>query len=265
MKIAIGVEYSGISYSGWQRQKHTIGVQQHVEKAISKVADRLVTIHCAGRTDAGVHALHQVIHFETDIDRGSYSWVMGGNSNLPDDIGLLWAKVVDDSFHARFSAIGRNYRYIIFNRQARPSINSGYVCWEYRKLDVQPMSEAAAYLIGKHDFSSFRAQGCQAKTPVREVTRLTVQRVGEYIIIDVAANAFLQHMVRNIAGVLIEVGQGSREPSWVAEVLEARNRDVAGITARPDGLYLTEIDYPERYAIPKRNKPSWPILGDISY
>jgi len=260
MKIAIGLEYSGIAYSGWQRQKHAISVQQHVEKALSKVADKQVTVHCAGRTDTGVHALHQVIHFEVDIDRGSYSWVMGGNSNLPNDIGLLWAKVVDDSFHARFSATSRNYRYIIFNRQARPSINFGYVSWEYRKLDEGSMAEGAMHLVGKHDFSSFRAQACQSKTPVREVTQLQVQRIGEYIIIDITANAFLQHMVRNIVGVLIETGQGIREPSWVAEVLEARNRDVAGITARPDGLYLTEIDYPQRYAIPKRNKPAWPIL-----
>jgi tRNA pseudouridine38-40 synthase len=261
MKIAIGVEYCGTSYSGWQRQKHAIGVQQHVEKALSKVADKPITIHCAGRTDTGVHALHQVIHFEADIDRGSRSWVMGGNSNLPGDIGLLWAKTVDDAFHARFSATGRHYRYIIFNRQTRPSVNFGYVSWEYRKLDEGAMSEAAALLVGKHDFSSFRAQGCQSKTPVREVTQLQVQRIGEYIIIDISANAFLQHMVRNIAGVLIEIGQGIREPSWASEVLDARNRGLAGITARPDGLYLTEIDYPEIFAIPKRNKPSWPILS----
>ena len=220
-----------------------------------------ITVHCAGRTDAGVHALHQVIHFQADIDRGSRSWMMGCNSNLPDDIGLLWAKTVDDAFHARFSATCRHYRYIIFNRQTRPSVNFGYVSWEYSKLDERAMAEAATLLIGKHDFSSFRAQGCQSKTPVREVTRLQVQRLGEYIFIDISANAFLQHMVRNIAGVLIEIGRGIRKPSWVSELLDAKDRNLAGITAPPHGLYLTEIDYPESFAIPKRNKPSWPILS----
>ena len=224
------------------------------------VADEEVVVLCAGRTDTGVHALHQVIHFETHAERKPHSWVYGGNANLIPDISLLWAKPVNDDFHARYSATGRCYRYLILNRSTRPGINYGFSAWEYRSLDIEGMSAAAKFLIGEHDFTSFRGRGCQAKNPVREIRRLDISRKGEYIIIDVNANAFLMHMVRNIVGVLTSVGMGEQDPSWVKEVLLARDRKSAGITAPANGLYLMDIEYPENFGIPKRSLPGWPVL-----
>ena len=260
MKIAAGIEYCGIRFSGWQRQKHATGVQQLVENALSYVAAEKIDVYCAGRTDTGVHALHQVIHFDTRVQREAHSWVFGANANMVPDVSLLWARQVQDDFHARYSARGRSYRYLILNRATRPGVNNGFASWEHRHLDVELMSAAAEHLIGEHDFSSFRGRGCQAKSPIREVRELTVSRKGEYIIIDIHANAFLMHMVRNIAGVLSTIGTGKREPEWVKEILSARKREQGGVTAPPQGLYLMEIDYPDEYGIPSRTVPAWPLL-----
>jgi len=251
--MAAVVEYDGSAFSGWQRQKGARAertVQQCVEAALSQVADHPVQVTVAGRTDAGVHALAQVIHFDTSAVRSEYSWVRGSNSNLPDDVALLWAGQTGDDFHARFSATGRHYHYVILNRPIRTTHLRGRVTWEYRLLDAGRMQAAAQYLVGTHDFSSFRAVECQAKSPVREVRALSVERHGELVHIRAYANAFLQHMVRNIAGVLMQIGAGEREPAWAQEVLQARDRRQGGVTAPPDGLYLTEIEYPAPYKIP---------------
>lgn len=259
MRIALGVEYDGSGYHGWQRQDSAIGVQQVVEEALSKVAAHPVRVHCAGRTDTGVHAVGQVIHFDSDADRDERAWVLGGNVNLPYDVSLLWARLMPDDFHARFLATARRYRYIIANRWIRPAIHRRRVSWFHHPLDVERMRAGAKYLLGEHDFSSFRALACQAKSPVKTVHEIEVSRVGEYIAIDVRANAFLHHMVRNIAGVLMTVGRGEQEPEWVAEVLGYRDRSRGGVTAPPDGLYFVHVDYPQRFSLPPC--PSLPVLA----
>ena len=250
MRIAAILEYDGSTFSGWQRQDQVRTVQGLVEGALSKVADEPISVIVAGRTDTGVHAAGQVIHFDTNVTRMDYSWVRGANSNLPRDVALLWAGPVNDKFHARFSATGRHYHYIILNRPIRPTYLAQRVTHEYRPLDVAPMQAAAAYLIGKHDFTSYRAMQCQAKSPVRDVRAIDVTRHGDMIHLRVHANAFLHHMVRNIAGVLMTVGAGEREPAWVIEILEARDRVAGGVTAAPDGLYLTSVVYPDEMKIP---------------
>jgi tRNA pseudouridine38-40 synthase len=259
MRIAAILEYDGSGFSGWQRQAQVRSVQQCVEEALSGIADSPVQVTVAGRTDAGVHASAQVIHFDTGAARSDYSWVRGANSQLPNDVALLWAGVVDAGFHARFSATGRHYRYVILNRAVRPTYQARRVTHEYRPLDVERMRAAADHLVGTHDFSSFRAIQCQAKSPVREVRRLTVERQDEYVIVRVYANAFLQHMVRNIAGVLMDIGSGERETVWAQQVLEARDRTQGGVTAPPDGLYLTAVEYPVSFNIPVIADPdrSW--------
>jgi tRNA pseudouridine38-40 synthase len=254
MRIAAIVEYDGSNFSGWQRQEHARSVQGAVEDALSKVADEPVRVTVAGRTDAGVHALAQVIHFDTSATRSEYSWVRGANSNLPSDVALLWAAPVDDGFHARYSASGRHYHYVILNRPIRPTYLARRVTHEFRLLDVKPMQEAARYLVGEHDFTSFRAAECQAKSPVRELRALEITRHGELVHVRAHANAFLQHMVRNLAGVLMTIGAGERAPGWAREVLEARDRAAAGVTAAPDGLYLREIDYPDSFMIPRLSR-----------
>lgn len=250
MKVALGLEYCGSRYSGWQRQSHVISIQQCVEEALSKVADQDITVQCAGRTDTGVHALHQVVHFETSAEREKHAWVFGGNVNLPPDISVLWAKNIPEDFHARFSATGRTYRYLILNRQARPGIMNRKITWEYRPLDEKRMLKAAECLVGEHDFTSYRAVECQAKNPVRKIRRLEITRQAEIISIEIEANAFLHHMVRNIAGVLMAIGIGKAPVEWSKEVLEARDRTLGGMTAPPDGLYLLNVSYPENYQIP---------------
>ena len=254
MRIAAIVEYDGSNFSGWQRQDHARSVQGAVEEALSKVADEPVQVTVAGRTDAGVHALAQVIHFDTSAARSEYSWVRGANSNLPADVALLWTAPVDDGFHARYSASGRHYHYVILNRPIRPTYLARRVTHEFRLLDVKPMQEAARHLIGEHDFTSFRAAECQAKSPVRELRALEVTRHGELVHVRAHANAFLQHMVRNLAGVLMTIGAGERAPAWAREVLEARDRAAGGVTAAPDGLYLREIDYPDSFRIPRLSR-----------
>ena len=249
MRLALGIEYDGSAFSGWQIQQGAVSVQEEVEKALSKVADRPVQVVCAGRTDAGVHACGQVVHFETDVDRDMRSWVLGANANLPKAVSVLWAQPVADDFHARFSAVRRRYRYVIFNRHVRPTFLAWRTAWEYRPLDVERMKEAARFLVGEHDFTSYRALACQAKSPVRTIHELEVSREGQLVFIDVEANAFLHHMVRNIAGVLMAIGAGKHEPQWAGEVLGVRDRARGGVTAPPHGLYLVHVTYPERFEI----------------
>ena len=249
-KIALGIEYNGAGYNGWQRQKHGKGVQEVLEKALSYVANEEVKVVCAGRTDSGVHALGQVVHLETNAERNAQAWIMGTNSKLPNDVCVNWAMPVTDDFHARFSALDRKYRYVICNRKIRPAILDTQVSWEYRPLDAERMQQAANDLIGKHDFSSYRTVHCQANSPVRTVHQLDVTRSGEFIFIDIEANAFLHHMVRNIAGVLMAIGAGEQEIGWAAEVLAHKDRELGGVTAPPHGLYFVKAGYPDEFNIP---------------
>lgn len=251
MRIAAIVEYDGHAFSGWQRQEQQRTIQGCVEGALSSVADESVAVVVAGRTDAGVHALGQVIHFDTTSQRAPHSWVRGANANLPDEIAFLWAAEVDAAFHARFAATGRHYRYFILNRPIRPTYLAGRVTHEYRSLDVERMRQASQHLVGSRDFTSFRSIECEAKSPVRELRALDVRREGEFVEIHAYANAFLHHMVRNLAGVLISIGAGEQEPDWARSVVMARDRTQGGVTAPASGLYLSEVEYPPSFNIPR--------------
>ena len=226
-------------------------VQEELEKALSIVADSPIRVQCAGRTDTGVHATGQVVHFDSPVERPERAWLLGGNVNLPYDINISWVRPVSEEFNARFSATGREYRYVIANRKTRSALMSRRVVWKHQTLDADLMHQAAQYLVGKHDFSSYRAQGCQAKSPIRDMYSINVIRKGDLLIIDVAANAFLHHMVRNIAGVLMTIGQGEQPVDWTREVLEYKDRKLGGVTAPPQGLYLTRVIYPEEFGIPE--------------
>lgn len=250
MRIALGIEYNGAAYCGWQYQDHSPSVQERVEQALAHVADHDVRVICAGRTDTGVHAYQQVVHFDTSAQRSDYSWAFGANTKLPGDISMLWARHVDESFHARFSATGRVYRYVILNRKVRPGLLNGRVSWEYRPLDLKRMQSAAAFLIGEHDFSSYRAVACQASSPVRNLRRLDIHQSGHLFVLELEANGFLHHMVRNLAGVLITIGAGEEDPVWAKEVLDKRDRTQGGVTAPPDGLYFVGAIYPDQFEIP---------------
>lgn len=251
MRIALGIEYDGSDFAGWQLQEEGVRTVQGVlEQALSSVADHPVRVACAGRTDAGVHATAQVVHFDSEAQRSARAWTYGANANLPKRVCVQWAWPVGDDFHARFSALRRRYRYVIFNREVRPTFLAWRVAWDYRPLDAARMQEAAQALVGEHDFSAYRAVACQAKSPVRTVYELAVHRDRDLVILDLEANAFLHHMVRNIAGVLMTIGAGERPPSWAREVLEARDRTLGGVTAPACGLYLTAVTYPERFALP---------------
>jgi tRNA pseudouridine38-40 synthase len=250
MRIALGVEYEGTHYHGWQDQGNIPTIQRSLETALSKVANQPVQITCAGRTDRGVHATGQVIHFDTQTVRKPDAWVLGANSYLPPDVSVRWVKIIDENFHARFSAISRHYQYVIYNHAIRPSISRSVVTWHYRELDVERMAEATKYLLGEHDFSSFCATNYQSRTAKRDIRFLTVSRKNNLIVVDIVANSFLQHMVRNIVGVLMEVGEGKRSPYWCKEVLDAKNRTVAGETAPPHGLYLVQVAYPDQFQLP---------------
>jgi tRNA pseudouridine38-40 synthase len=251
MRIALGIEYDGGDFAGWQLQEGGVRtVQGNVERALSQVADHPVRVVCAGRTDAGVHATAQVVHFDTDAERGMRSWVHGANANLPKTVSVQWARTVADDFHARFSAVRRRYRYVILNREIRPSFLDSRVVWEYRPLNESLMQQAAQSLVGEHDFSAYRAMACQAKSPVRNLYDLSVNRDRDLLILDLEANAFLHHMVRNIAGVLMDIGAGKQSPGWAREVLESRDRTLGGVTAPPHGLYLTCVSYPAHIELP---------------
>ena len=252
-RIALGVEYKGSRYRGWQRQENGVPtVQGMLEKALSEVANEPVNLMCAGRTDAGVHASGQVVHFDTAVERPLKAWVMGSNANLPADISVTWAKVMPADFHARFKACARRYRYVIYNDPVRPAHLAEEVTWNHRPLDITRMREAAAHLVGTHDFTSFRAVQCQAKSPIKTVHHLQLIEHGRFIVMDVRANAFLHHMVRNFAGVLMTIGAGEREPDWVLDALAARDRRAGGVTAHPYGLYLVQVEYPPEFELPQR-------------
>jgi tRNA pseudouridine38-40 synthase len=252
MKIALGVEYDGRAFHGWQRQQAGVRtVQLELEAGLSRVAAHPVTVVCAGRTDAGVHGVGQVVHFETPAQRSPHNWLLGANANLPDDVNVLWVRVVPDDFHARFSATGRAYHYLILNRQARSSLLAGRATWVHRPLDAARMHRAGQALLGRHDFSSYRALACQATSPVRTLRSLSVTRRGDLLELAVSADAFLHHMVRNIAGVLLTIGRGDAPETWAQEVLELRDRTLGGVTAAPEGLYLAAVDYPERFDLPR--------------
>jgi tRNA pseudouridine38-40 synthase len=250
-RIALGLEYDGSGFAGWQWQDGQRNVQACVEAAVSTVAAEPVKLLCAGRTDTGVHALEQVAHFDASANRSLRSWLMGINANLPDDVRVLWVKEMPARFHARYSAIARFYRYVILNRSMKSALNRKQLTWCFYPLDAAKMQEAAHHLIGHHDFSSFRAQGCQSKSPERLMHFIQVRREDDRVIIELSANAFLHHMVRNIAGVLIDIGTGKHEPDWMLELLALRDRKQAGVTAAADGLYLGGVYYPDEFGLPK--------------
>jgi tRNA pseudouridine38-40 synthase len=253
MRVALGVEYDGSQYSGWQRQQHVSSVQEKLEDALSKICNEKIVVTCAGRTDAGVHGTGQVVHFDTTAERAMVSFTLGVNANLPDAIAIRWAKEVSEDFHARYSATARRYRYIIYSSAYRPGILRAGLSHYHQPLDVEKMQQATPYLLGEQDFTSVRAVHCQSNTPFRKVMHLNVERYNDFIVIDIKANAFLHHMVRNIAGCLIDIGQGKYPPEWMKEVLALKDRTKASATAKPGGLYLVEVDYPEHFGIPKSN------------
>lgn len=263
MRIAAGIEYDGQAFKGWQLQSHEQRtVQAAVEQALSSVAAHPVRVFCAGRTDTGVHAVGQVVHFDTEAQRTPRNWVLGANVNLPATVALQWALPVDDSFHARFSAKSRTYRYLILNRPHRSCLLAGRATWVHKPLDAARMHTAGQALVGTHDFSSYRAVGCQANSPVRTLHELRVRQRGELIELRVHANAFLHHMIRNIAGVLMAVGRGERAVDWAREVLELRDRTLGGVTAPPDGLYFERVEYPEAFGIPAPSPLPYLVSAD---
>jgi tRNA pseudouridine38-40 synthase len=254
MRFALGLEYDGQHFSGWQSQPGGNTVQDALETALAAVAGMPVAVTCAGRTDAGVHATAQVVHFDVAVERPATAWVRGTNAHLPAAVAVRWAVPVGDDFHARFAARARSYRYILLNRPERPGLMAGKVGWCYRPLDVAAMQAATACLIGEHDFSSFRAAGCQSKTPVKTLHRCEIDRQGDFVIFDCCANAFLHHMVRNLVGALAYVGMGRVTPVDFANLLAARDRRLGAPTYAPDGLYLTGVDYGERWALPQQGR-----------
>jgi len=258
MRVALGVEYNGSHFYGWQRQSNAESVQQCLEKALSCVANTQVFTTTAGRTDTGVHATEQIVHFDCENQRELKAWVMGANSNLPNSISVIWAKNVEDDFHARYSAQSRRYRYVLFNHKTRPALLDQLVTWEYTPLDLEKMQQAAKFLLGKHDFTSYRAVACQAKSPVRTIQEIALHKQNEFVIMDIVADAFLHHMVRNIMGVLLAIGKGEQDVEWAGEVLQQRDRTVGGVTAGAAGLYLVKVQYDEKFGLDKKIR--WPSI-----
>jgi tRNA pseudouridine38-40 synthase len=251
-RVAVALEYDGTPFAGWQTQQAGVrSVQQTAETAFSRVADEAVSLVCAGRTDAGVHALEQIAHFDTQAVRTERSWSLGANSNLPDTISVRWARVVPGHFHARYSAETRTYRYFILNRLGRSALAAHRAALVYRPLSVEPMREAAALLLGEHDFSAFRAAACQARTPIRRLCALDVERHADHVVIEATANAFLQHMVRNLVGLLLDIGAGKAPPERAAEILASRDRTLSSPTAPAEGLYLWKVRYPPVFGLPE--------------
>lgn len=253
-RVALGVEYDGTDFYGWQSQPVVRTIQTELEWAISQVADESIQVTCAGRTDAGVHAIGQVVHFSTKASRSERAWIFGVNAHLQNDVAITWAKEVSEKFHARYSAIERHYSYFIDNRPTKSPITLRRMTWYPSPLNIQAMSEASQYLIGNHDFSSFRAADCQSNSPVRDVSKISITSDSSIIRIEFVANAFLHHMVRNIVGVLLAVGTGKNQPVWVKQVLVAKDRRAAGITAPPFGLYLMKVKYPDEFSLPAAKK-----------
>ncbi len=250
MRIALGVAYDGRGFAGWQSQPSGNTVQDRLETALSAVAGAPVRAVAAGRTDAGVHALGQVVHFDTAAERPETAWVRGTNAALPEAIAVQWACRVADDFHARFCAAARTYRYVLYNHPVRPALLAGRVGWFHRPLDVGRMSAGAAGLLGTHDFSAFRSAECAARSPVRTIERVAVARHADFILFEFVADAFLHHMVRNLVGALVQIGKGAAPPEWLAEVLAGRDRSRGAPTFAPDGLYLARVAYPERWRLP---------------
>ncbi|HYC45470.1 MAG TPA: tRNA pseudouridine(38-40) synthase TruA [Burkholderiales bacterium] len=249
-RIALGIEYDGACFCGWQTQPSACGVQDHVEAALAHIAGERVDIVCAGRTDAGVHALEQVVHFDTAAERPESAWVRGVNASLAAGCAVLWAREVAEAFHARYSALERCYRYVLLNRAVRPALAQRRVGWFHLPLDIERMRSAAALLVGEHDFSAFRSSECQARSPVRQIRRLTIERRGDFVVFEICANAFLHHMVRNVVGTLVYVGKEKHPPEWVADVLASRDRSRAAPTFDPAGLYLERVDYAGTWGLP---------------
>jgi tRNA pseudouridine38-40 synthase len=252
MRIALGISYHGQAYEGWQSQPSGRTVQDALERALAQFATQPISTVCAGRTDAGVHALMQVAHFDTDLQREDFSWVRGTNRFLPADIAVQWARPVPDEFHSRASATSRRYAYVLLESPVRPSVDAGRVGWVFRPLDGSAMERAAAHLIGTLDFTSFRASECQARSPVKTMMRVQITRRGAYWRFDFEADAFLHHMIRNIMGCLVVIGQGQQSPDWMQEVIEARDRDAAAPTFAPDGLYFLGPVYDPKWQLPSR-------------
>ena len=264
MRFALGLEYFGAEFCGWQTQPSGCGVQDAVESALSKMAEQKISIVAAGRTDTGVHAIEQVVHFDTQADRPLSAWVRGSNAYLPPSISALWAQPVSDDFHARFSACQRHYTYVLLNRATRPGLRAGRVGWYHRPLNVGAMVIAARHLIGRHDFSAFRSAECQAKSPVKTLAELRIERRGEFVMFHFSADAFLHHMVRNIVGCLVYVGDGHYGADWLQSLLASKDRRLAAPTFMPDGLYLSRIEYGPGWTLPRREGIEFSdVLADL--
>lgn len=249
-RVAAGIEYDGAAFLGWQKQRHGPSVQEEVESALSFVADRPVEVICAGRTDTGVHAQMQVVHFDTEVLRAERSWVLGANAKLPESVRIHWAREVDDQFHARYSAVARCYRYTLLNREVRPAIGRHFQAWERAPLDAEAMCQAAQFLIGKHDFSAFRTVACQARSPIRSMFAIKIWREHQHVYFELCANAFLHHMVRNIVGSLLMIGKQEKPIEWMKQVLESKKRELAGPTAPAQGLVFIGPAYPSWFELP---------------
>jgi len=252
MRLALGISYHGQAYEGWQSQPSGRTVQDQLEQALGKFVAQPVSTVCAGRTDAGVHALMQVVHFDTPVERDEFSWLRGTNRHLPADIAVQWARRVPEAFHSRACAVARRYTYLLLESAVRPSVDVGRVGWVFRQLDGNAMQAAAALLVGEHDFTSFRASQCQARSPVKTMTRVAVNRRGAYWRFDFEADAFLHHMIRNIMACLVAVGQGTQAPGWITDVMAARSRDAAAPTFSPAGLYFLGPLYGPEWGLPER-------------
>jgi tRNA pseudouridine38-40 synthase len=252
MRLALGISYNGHAYDGWQSQPSGRTVQDRLEAALARFAAQPVSTVCAGRTDAGVHGLMQVVHLDTPLARENFSWVRGPNAFLPPDIAVQWAQPVPEPFHARNSAIARRYAYVLLESPVRPSVEAGRVGWVFRPLDIDAMRSAAQRLLGEHDFTSFRASACQAPSPIKTLRRIDITRRGAYWRFEFEANAFLHHMIRNLMGCLLQVGQGLKPAGWISQVLAARDRDAAAPTFSPDGLYFLGPVYDAGWGLPER-------------